>query len=174
LVLPKQDVLSLEAKLVRVSNGQVALSFVSLAADAEDQIQEAVLQNLEEALGPAVLVIDHSRDARSLLAQQLARLGCRVRLAATPLDAVRLIEDANVRIDVVMVDLFLGSADGSALLQLAAAQRPGIRRVLMSGDVRPDQLRLALLQQKADAVLTKPWNNAALIDAVLPLSAAAQ
>jgi CheY-like chemotaxis protein len=174
LVLPKRDLLSMRARLARSGRDKTALAFVNLAADAEDRIHEAVLSNLEQAFGPGVLVVDSSREVRRRLAGELSQLGCRVRLSATPLEAVRLIEDLDLMLDVVMVDLFFGGADGSALLELAAKERPGIRRVLMSGDVRPDQLRLALLQGKADAVLAKPWNSASLMDTVLPLVVAAQ
>lgn len=156
----------LDACVVRAETEQIALWFRDIDADTEDLIQQLVLQSIEEARGPVVLVADESREARRLLARQLCRLGCRVKLATTPLDALTILQ--KMPVDVVIAELFFGSADGTALLELAQENRKNVRCVLMSGQVRPDQLRLALLLRKAHAVLPKPWTEQQLEAAVLP------
>jgi hypothetical protein len=61
------------------------------------------------------------------------------------------------------VDLRLGGADGLELLGVLSAGRPGLRRVLMSGEIRPCQLlELALISRQVDGVLGKPWSREVL------------
>jgi CheY-like chemotaxis protein len=147
----------------------VALAFEDVPAWIENRIQEAVssaLERKERCGGPAVLVVDDDPPVRLALARQLGSIGCRAVLAATPLDAIQGIEGRVVPADTALVDLFLGTADGLELLEFLANDYPGVRRVLMSGQVRPSQLELARTSGRAHAVLQKPWDRESLVDAV--------
>jgi CheY-like chemotaxis protein len=145
-----------------------ALSFVDLDADAEDMIQNAVLEALEQATTASVLVVDDSPEICHALRLQLSRLGHRSYTVGTPLEAVDYLEQPN-QVSVALVDLVLCGSNGLDVLAYLAEQHPGVRRVLMSGRAQPGQLELArhsLFKFSAHDVLAKPWTDGALTRAI--------
>jgi two-component system cell cycle sensor histidine kinase/response regulator CckA len=147
----------------------VALTFQGLSPEAEDLIQDLVLEHLQQASAlraPSVLVVDGSPEARQTLAQAIQALGQHVVTAASPLEALQILADDDQSLRVALVELFLGQNDGLDLLCYLEQVRPRMRRVLMSGQVRPCQLRLALRHHRIHAVLSKPWTQAALVEAL--------
>ena len=159
---------ALLARVMRAAPA-IAVSFERLSPDQEDLIHDAVLSHLEflrHEGPPTVLVVDDSDSMSVALATELCALGHRVATARTPLEALRLIEQVQTHLRVIIVELFLGTSDGLEILAYVANECPAVRRVLMSGSVRPCQLELAVRQQQAHAVLIKPWNREQLIAAL--------
>jgi CheY-like chemotaxis protein len=148
-----------------------AVTFRDLSAKAEDLIQESVLLALERQRkrpDAAVLVVDDSAEVCLALERDLRAMGRRAFSAVTPLDAVRHLLDAQAGIETAVVDLYLGQADGMDLLAYLADDLPKVRRVIMSGTLREDQLQAALVSGRAQAILHKPWDRGALADAIAP------
>lgn len=142
-----------------------AVAFRNVEAAAEGWIQGAVLSALKRCHASpeaSVLVVDDSPEIHRALERDLHALGVEMVAAATPLDAVRHLQDPEVQIKVALVDLYLGRTDGLDVLALLADDYPGIHRVLMSGRVRPCQLELALLSGRAHEILPKPWERQTL------------
>jgi CheY-like chemotaxis protein len=168
LQLPGREPMALSAEILRRQvNGcgqhLSAVAFRDLAPGAEDAIQETILEALERSNAPGdVLVIDDSAEVCHALQRDLRALGRRALSATSPPEAVSLLEERPHRVDTALVDLRLGDADGLEVLGVLSAARPGLRRVLMSGEIRPCQLELALLSRKVDAVLGKPWSREVL------------
>jgi CheY-like chemotaxis protein len=175
LQLEKRTIGPLVAEMVRQSDqcdSVVAIAFRRLTVTDEDAIQQALLEALESerkrAGVPAcsALVVDGSAPVRQQLIRDLASLGHHAVAAATPLEATMRLADPSARFDVVLVDLGSAAVDGLALLRYVAEHHPHTRRILMSGHVRLDQLRLATAAGEAHEVLAKPWDRTSLAGVV--------
>ena len=106
-----------------------------------------------------VLVVDDSLGICRALKRDLRSLGCRTVYAVNTVDAIMLLLDPLVQIETAVVDLFLGPDDGLEILDFLAKWYPDIRRVLISGQVRIEQLLLAQDSGRVQAVLQKPWSR---------------
>lgn len=165
--------LTLQAQIMRIEqldaqHDVIALRFLALKDPYQDTIKHVVLRALERhraTAGRAVLVIDDEEPIRSALVREMRRLGRPVLTAATPLEAVRVLQDESNAIDVALVDLGLGVADGLDIVEHVASEYPGVRRVVMSGQ-RMEELETAVAGGRAHALLRKPWTRDTLETAV--------
>jgi CheY-like chemotaxis protein len=165
--------LTLSAQVLRIEqldaqNDLIALKFLALEDPFQDTIMHVVLRALERhraTAGRTVLVIDDEETIRTALVREMRRLGRPVMVAATPLEAVRALQDETNSIDVALVDLGLGTADGLDIVEHVAAEYPAVRRVVMSGQ-RIEDLETAVAGGRAHALLRKPWTRATLEMAV--------
>lgn len=138
-----------------------AIAFADVPAEVEGTIAPVVASSLEQAQAgerPGVLVLDDSPEVRRSLAQDLRALGHEVVTAMTPLEAMALIYAGQPRVETVIVEARIGNADGLEFLSLLADHDPRVRRVLMSGEIRPAQLELARASKRAHGFLAKPWS----------------
>ena len=79
-----------------------------------------------------VLVVDDDPLVLEVTADMLKDLGCEVVTAASGMDALeRLSENADV--DILITDLNMPGMDGYELAQRAAATRPGLQVIMLSG-----------------------------------------
>jgi CheY-like chemotaxis protein len=148
-----------------------AVAFRNVHALDEDMIQQAVLGALEafrrgDCPARHVLVVDDSETICKTLQRELGDLGHHVACAWTLDQASAQINDPYVRFDIAIVDLSVGSLEGLDLLKTISDTHPGVHRVLMSGRVSHDQLKLAKVMGKADVILPKPWTRRALLSAM--------
>ena len=148
-----------------------AVAFRDVRALDEDMIQQAVLGALEafrrgDCPSRHVLVVDDSETVCKTLQRELGDLGHHVACAWTLEQAAAKINDPYVRFDIAIVDLSVGSLEGLELLKTISTSHPGVHRVLMSGRVSHDQLKLAKVMGKADVILPKPWTRRALLAAM--------
>ena len=106
-----------------------------------------------------ILLVDGDREARALLAGHLEHHGYRVTTAGSGLGMQRALERA--RIDLVLIDLQLGDADGP---RLARALRAGADLPFVILAKRDDPVaRIVGLEIGADDYLTKPVNPRELL-----------
>jgi CheY-like chemotaxis protein len=148
-----------------------AVAFRDVRALDEDMIQQTVLGALEafrcgDCPSRHVLVVDDSESVCKTLQRELGDLGHHVACAWTLEQASVKINDPYVRFDIAIVDLSVGELEGLDLLKTIAASHPGVHRVLMSGRVSHDQLKLAKVMGRADVILPKPWTRRALLAAM--------
>jgi len=80
-----------------------------------------------------VLVVDDEEDIRKLVRDVLTPLGYRVLDAASGDDALRIIEDGSVPIDLMLTDIVMPRMTGIQLAEKARAVRPSLRAIFMSG-----------------------------------------
>jgi DNA-binding response OmpR family regulator len=110
-----------------------------------------------------VLVVDDDASLRMLCRVNLELEGYRVLEAATVEAAEELLRDEQI--DVVLLDVHVGSEDGFGLLSHVGGQRVA----LFSGSYDPDDER----RRQVDAILRKPFTLDELADTVGRLAAAA-
>jgi two-component system cell cycle sensor histidine kinase/response regulator CckA len=105
-----------------------------------------------------LLVVDDEDSVRTVLRRYLDRHGWQVLEAANGEQALRLIEDAAVKVDAVIVDLNMPGMQGAGLCRRIAEARPALasRMIVASGDPRAAVAALAL-EEIACPVLAKPF-----------------
>jgi DNA-binding response OmpR family regulator len=113
--------------------------------------------------GGTVLVVDDEPSLRLLCRVNLELEGLRVLEAATLEEARALLEQEQV--DVVLLDVHLGSGDGRDLLDELRAVESPTRVVMLTGSVEPTGGRLAA----ADRVVMKPFEPVQLVATVREL-----
>ena len=163
---------SLGAVLVREEGAgeraAFALAFIDVAADAQDDIQAALLAALEAAHAASALIVDGASEGCLGLQSDLGTLGHNTFLVSTPEDAVRFLEQPN-KVSVALVERTASALDGLDVLTYLAQERPSIRRVLVAGTAGSSQLALALAPHRhpcAQAVLLRPWTRGVLARAL--------
>lgn len=109
-----------------------------------------------------MLVVDDDESMRMLCRVNLELEGYRVLEAATVEKARELL--ANETIDVVLLDVHVGSGDGFTVLEEVTSQRVA----LFTGSYEVEQSR----RMQVDAVLTKPFTLSELSGTVAELAAA--
>jgi DNA-binding response OmpR family regulator len=113
--------------------------------------------------GGTVLVVDDEPSLRLLCRVNLELEGLRVLEAATLGEARAHIEREHV--DVILLDVHLGSEDGRDLLDELRAAESATRVVMLTGSVEPTGGRFAA----ADGVVTKPYEPVQLVATVREL-----
>ncbi|HEX6588328.1 MAG TPA: PAS domain S-box protein [Longimicrobiales bacterium] len=106
-----------------------------------------------------VLIVDDEASVRDLLTNLLRRRGHSVIEAREGGEALRVIEDDVVRVDVVVSDIRMPGLDGRQLLELLREQRPDLARrlVFITGDAAPAPFSMAELGVEVP-VLLKPFH----------------
>jgi two-component system, cell cycle sensor histidine kinase and response regulator CckA len=110
----------------------------------------------------AILLVEDDPDLRELLARTLTRHGYQLVEAATGVEALEIIRDTQVAIDLLITDAVLPGLPGPAVAREAEILRPGIRVLFVSGYTDDAMLRLGLLNEN-QAFLQKPFGSAALL-----------
>jgi CheY-like chemotaxis protein len=114
----------------------------------------------------AILVVEDEASVRQLVQRVLAGAGYQVFTAASGADALALIEQGALQVDLVLTDLIMpGGVSGRELGQRVRQRRPAQRILYMSGYPRddasagPEKLRL----HSGARTLAKPFTPASLL-----------
>lgn len=147
----------------------IGATFRNLAVEIHEHIQELVAIALERrraSAPPTVLVVDEAPHARHAVVRDLVTTGQRVVAASTPLEVVRHLHDADLRIEAALVDARFGDTNGLAILAYIADEHPGVRRILLTERARMRDYEVELTSGRAHAFLTKPWERQCLVAAL--------
>jgi response regulator RpfG family c-di-GMP phosphodiesterase len=108
---------------------------------------------------PLLLLVDDEPRILSALRRALRREPYEILVAESSAEALRLIEAQPV--DVVISDFKMPGTTGLQLLERVAARRPQAIRMLITGwtEAIPEDQKRAV---GVHAVITKPWEDAAL------------
>jgi two-component system cell cycle sensor histidine kinase/response regulator CckA len=159
--------------IIKQSNGHIEVESepgqgttfkVYLPAVAETSEQHIELAPSLPAVGgaEAILLVEDDPDLRELLARTLTRHGYQLVEAATGVEALEIIRNMQVSIDLLITDAVLPGLPGPAVAREAEILRPGIRVLFVSGYTDDAMLRLGLLNEN-QAFLQKPFGSAALL-----------
>ncbi len=114
---------------------------------------------LDASTGPttgSVLVVEDRRELRDLLAQALQAFGYDAVTADGAEDALSMLADPAIRIDVLLTDVVMPRMSGVELAERAAELKPGLKILFMSG-YAPDPKHRALFSREGAAFLQKPF-----------------
>jgi two-component system, cell cycle sensor histidine kinase and response regulator CckA len=136
--------------------------YLPAVAAESDHAAEAVPTQPAPGGAEAILLVEDDPDLRELLARTLTRHGYRLAEAANGHEALQIIRDMNVPIDLLITDAVLPGMPGPAVAREAEVLRPGMRVLFVSGYTDDAMLRLGLLNDN-QAFLQKPFGSAALL-----------
>ncbi|MGB8886753.1 MAG: ATP-binding protein [Candidatus Korobacteraceae bacterium] len=115
--------------------------------------------------GQTVLVIEDEAMIRSKVRECLQQLGYRVCEANSGDAALKVCEELQGKVDLVLTDLVMSGMGGHELASSLAARHPGIQVLFMSGYTEDSAARREILL-KGSAFLQKPFSVADLSTAV--------
>jgi len=108
---------------------------------------------------PALLIVDDEAQILSALKRSLRSEGYEIIAVESATAALRILDER--RIDAILSDHKMPGMSGVQLLERAAAMRPHIVRMLITGwtkEIPPERLR----EVGICALVTKPWDDAKL------------
>ena len=124
----------------------------------EYDVSAALNLTTENRQSPTVLLVEDEVLVRMMLADQLREAGCTVVEASDADEALLLLRQNLVRIDLVISDVRMpGSMDGLGLARVIRSECPELKIILMSGHHRP------LEGPDYDAFFPKPYDRPAII-----------
>ena len=165
--------ISQDGRVQRCERDEIVIAFARLAPEVEDVIEDEVLAAIEASQRPRMIVVDPSAERRRRVADALRVAGCDSYEAATPLEAIDLVERPRNRIRGVAVAENLTQTGSDELCDFFAESNPHIKLALIAdgtvdGPVANDRssdkvavmscddtLEIAL-QGFADSVATRP------------------
>lgn len=101
-----------------------------------------------------VLIVDDDPAVLILIHSMLTAAGYRVLHARGRADAVRLAWQKHIRIDLVLLDVYLPGVSGTELAEEILSIRPDIRVLWMSGFVDEGFIRIQPAAPERDGLLT--------------------
>jgi two-component system, cell cycle sensor histidine kinase and response regulator CckA len=93
-----------------------------------------------------ILLVEDDEAVRAVAERALGRFGYRVLAAARGEEAVRIAEDHDGVIDLLLTDIMMPGMNGVEVAASVTERRPGIRVFFMSGFADQDLVRQGLLQ----------------------------
>jgi signal transduction histidine kinase/CheY-like chemotaxis protein len=124
--------------------------------------------------GATILLVDDEAAVRSVTARMLERCGYHVVDAATPLDALALLEDETFEPDAVVTDVVMPQLSGFALAHRIEELRPGTSILFVTGYAgaeRPEGLERHPILRKPFAAGELAAAVATLLEATAPQAA---
>jgi two-component system, cell cycle sensor histidine kinase and response regulator CckA len=115
--------------------------------------------------GQVVLVVDDEANIRSNLRDCLQQLGYQVLTAETGRSALKICEDREGKVDLVLTDLVMPGQNGRELANDLAERYPDVPVLFMSGYTEDNAARREILL-KGSSFLQKPFSVADLASAV--------
>jgi len=121
-----------DGRIHRCELGEVVIAFGPLAAQVEDLIEDEVLAAIEATRRPRMLVVDPSPDRRRMVADKLRQAGCDSYEAATPLEAIDMLERPRSHIRGVAMAEHLTQTGTDEFCDFVAETNPGIKLALIA------------------------------------------
>jgi|GEM_PF-3542129 len=146
-----------DGRIVRCALDELVITFAPLAAEVGQLIEDEVLAAREAARRPRMMVVDPSATRRRRVSEKLRAAGCDSYEAATPLEAIELLERPHHHITGVAVAEHLTQTNGDEMCDFLAETNPGIKLALLADLLQQDDASLdRSLQSFADSCGATP------------------
>ena len=122
----------------------------------------------EEIRPRTVLVVDDENDILILLKLILETHGYRALLAHGAVDALQLLGQDDLKIDLLLTDVVMPGMEGTDLARICRKLRPGLPILFMSGFVDTDAVRLKIWDDGV-RFLRKPFTEATIVGNICEL-----
>jgi two-component system, cell cycle sensor histidine kinase and response regulator CckA len=150
-----------DSEVGRGTTFTVDLPVTTLPKDAvAPVIGDQLDPQFSERVGGRILIVEDLEPVRTVTKEMLEAEGYEVFAAATPREALALMETLGDRIDLVLSDLMMPDMTGSELATAIRTRRPGLPVLFMSG------LPKALDWSEPGTFLAKPFTRAMLLSHV--------
>jgi two-component system cell cycle sensor histidine kinase/response regulator CckA len=128
---------------------------------ADGSASPAIYQAPARESAGRLLVVDDEVAIRSVAHRVLTAAGYQVATASNGDEAVRLLGDPDLSLDMVLTDIVMPGMTGAALAAQARALRPGLPILFMSGYDRPDIAGGGI--DPFAQIISKPFSRSALL-----------
>ena len=109
-----------------------------------------------------ILIVEDEPLVRMVLSDYLQECGFRVLEASNANEAMKIIDQSSVTIDLVFSDVVMpGSTDGFGLARWVRASRPGLPFILTSGDAKKVEYAKELCE--GQPFMAKPYDLKAIV-----------
>jgi CheY-like chemotaxis protein len=132
LELGRGDWVAQPGRIHRCELGEIVILFSALAPEVEDLIEDEVLAAIEATRRPRMIVVDPSADRRRRVADKLRQAGCDSYEAATPLEAIDLMERPRSHIRGVAMAEHLTQTGTDEFCDFVAETNPNIKLALIA------------------------------------------
>ncbi|GAB4547867.1 MAG: hypothetical protein OHK0023_09870 [Anaerolineae bacterium] len=122
-----------------------------------NEIQEA-LRSRERKTMPNVLIVDDDLHARLILGKHVRRLGCEVLEAKDGFEALALLFNSDVSVDLVITDVWMPGMSGIDLLKAIRERNPDLPIAMISARATLNS-SLEAINSGAYAYVTKPYRH---------------
>ena len=112
--------------VIRHKDHELVVRFHALAPEVEDLIEDEILGAVEAERWPRVVVVDRSAPRRQQVAEALRQLGCCSLEAATPLEALELIERSRNHVCAVALSESLTQTQADELIEYLHESHPDV------------------------------------------------
>ena len=145
-----------------------------IAVRAAEEAATAAAQRAEAAATMApgdkiILLVEDEAAVRSIAAKALDARGYEVIEACDGAEALEILRDESVHVDLMLSDVVMPDVDGPSLLKQLGDKRPAMRTVFMTGYARDsfaETLEDAFAKRRAYGVLQKPFSLDELLGTV--------
>jgi len=111
------------------------------------------------------LVLDDEPSLRDIMCRTLRGRGLTVIGVSDQAEAIEVLRDPEIRVDILVTDLGLPTGFGVEVARQAGDARPGLPVLFVSGLAKADAVQRGLLEPEA-RLLQKPFRREALTEAV--------
>lgn len=144
------------ARVRRTSTKEVAVAFTEIKPNVEDVIEDELLAAVEARNRPRVVVVDAEPHRRRRVSEQLHAAGCVSLEAATPLEAIAIVEEPRNHIAAIAVADTV--RDAHPLVAYLTDSNPGIPIAMLAegaGDDRPSGASRARTEDELTNAITE-------------------
>jgi signal transduction histidine kinase/ActR/RegA family two-component response regulator len=142
-----------------LGHGTIVRLYLPRAAQGPVAAAPAAEAKPAHAATESILVVEDDGDVRRIVTRQIAELGYAVIEARSPKEALALLEDPKVKIDLLFTDLVMpGGMNGHELARMAIAERPGLKALFTSG-YSDSSLRGGERLRDDEHFLSKPYRK---------------
>jgi two-component system, cell cycle sensor histidine kinase and response regulator CckA len=135
---------------------------VTVVLPAADGSASPAIQGPARESAGRLLVVDDEPAIRSVAHRVLTAAGYQVATASNGDEAVRLLGDPDLSLDMVLTDIVMPGMTGAAFAAQARAMRPGLPILFMSGYDRPDIAQAGGIDPFAQ-MISKPFSRPVLL-----------
>ena len=137
--------------------GTLIRVFLPRVSDDADRQRAGRLIPADEPHRPTVLVVEDEESVRLFVRVVLEKHGYRVLQAANGVEALRLLDDPDVTIDVLLTDVMMPQMGGRELAERMLAVQPDVHVIFMSGYIADRALMTGVAERRAP-LLQKPFS----------------
>lgn len=127
------------ARVRRATAREVAVAFTEIKPNVEDVIEDELLAAVEARNRPRVVVVDAEPHRRRRVSEQLHAAGCISLEAATPLEAIAMVEEPRNHVAAIAVADTV--RDAHPLVAYLTDSNPGIPIAMLAEDANTDDAR---------------------------------
>jgi two-component system, cell cycle sensor histidine kinase and response regulator CckA len=141
--------------------GTVFKLYFPLAVVGTEETQASNAEDARVTATETILLVEDETQVRNLTRAILSRQGYRILTAASPADALAIVEAATGNIDLMLTDIVMPQMNGLELAEKIRSVRPSLKVLFMSGYTDNAAVNQGILSRDMPFI-QKPFTAAAL------------